>query len=189
MRASRRLIHAAFLFVLPIIVAVFGLSTVAAILLVLLALLWRWALSVSALVVAQKGPDIILDTICLSHFAEKARWCLDRLGVDYVEQASAGVVGVVFTGRTVPRLRFRSGIAQSSIGNSPQILRYLWGAYGVALGERAAFLEPSAARLELEQRIDRYGVDLQVWVYYHILLDRDLSLRAWGADSPLVPWW
>lgn len=189
MRGRRRLIHAIFLFVLPIIVAAFGLSIATAVMLVSLALIWRWALSVSAIMVADRGPNIILDTISMSHFAEKARWCLDRLGVDYVENASAGVVGVVFTGRTVPRLRFHSGIVESSIGNSPQILRYLWGEYGVALGERAAFLEPSPARLELEQRIDRYGVDLQVWTYYHLLPNRDLCLRVWGGDSPQVPWW
>lgn len=185
----RRLIHAVFLFALPIVVAVFGLTPLAAALLVVLALLWRWLISLSSIVFPAKGPELILDTISLSHFAEKARWCLDRLGVSYTERPCAGVLGVVFAGRTVPRLRFRSGIVQSSIGNSAEVLRYLWGAYAVAQGERARFLEPTRDRLELEQRFDRYGVDLQIWVYYHLLLDRDLTLRAWGVENPLVPWW
>ena len=89
----------------------------------------------------------------------------------------------------MPRLRFRTGLVQSSIGNSAQILRYLWGAYSATLGERAAFLEPTPERLELEKRLDRYGANLQVWLYYHLLTDRELALHAWGGDSQRTPWW
>ncbi len=32
-------------------------------------------------------------------------------------------------------------------------------------------------------------MDLQVWVYFHILDDRDLTLHAWGANSPAIPAW
>jgi hypothetical protein len=78
---------------------------------------------------------------------------------------------------------------QSSIGHSPEILRFLWGQYHAPLGERAAFLEPTAERLELEQRIDRYGVDLQVWVYHHMLPYRDRVIRLWGAYDPEIPAW
>jgi glutathione S-transferase len=78
---------------------------------------------------------------------------------------------------------------RSSIGNSPEILRYLWGRYAAEYGERAEFLRPTAERLEFEARVDRCGVDLQVWVYFHVLNDRDLTLHAWGANSPAVPAW
>jgi hypothetical protein len=78
---------------------------------------------------------------------------------------------------------------QTVIGNSPEILRYLWGSCCVSHGDTAAFLEPSAERLELEKKLDRYGRYLQTWVYYHLLHDRELTLRAWGADSPQVPVW
>lgn len=189
MTERRRLIHAVFLIVLPIIVAWFDLTVLTATGLVLLALLWRWLIVLSGIVVPEKGPMLVLETISASHFVEKVRWCLDRLGIDYTERQSGGVLGVVFTGRSVPKLKLRTGIVQSSLGNSPDILRYLWGAYAAPLGAQAAFLEPSKDRLQLENRIDRYGVDLQVWVYYHILAERELTLHAWGADNPLVPWW
>ncbi len=189
MTERRRLVHAAFLLLLPIIVAWFGLSVTSAAALVLLALLWRWAIALSGIVMPERGPALVLDTISASHFAEKVRWCLDRLGVGYAEQQAGGILGVIFSGRTVPRLKLRTGIVRSTIGNSPEILRYLWGVYGASRGEAAAFLEPTPERLELEQRIDRYGVDLQVWLYYHLLAERELTLRAWGVDNPLVPWW
>jgi hypothetical protein len=89
----------------------------------------------------------------------------------------------------VPRLHFRTGAVRSQIGNSPEILRYLWGAYGVSRGAAAAFLEPSAERLEFERRIDRCGVSLQVWIYYHLLDAPALCKHAWGADSQVIPAW
>ena len=41
----------------------------------------------------------------------------------------------------------------------------------------------------MEARIDRCGRDLQVWVYYHLLPHRKLTLRVWGVDDPAIPWW
>ena len=177
------------LIALPLFVAAFDISLLPSILLVAGLLTWLWFNSLSGLLRRDEGPGLVLDTISMSHFAEKARWCLDRLGVDYHEHKSNGLLGVIFTGRTVPRLRFRSGVVESSIGHSPEILRYLWGQYGVPSGETAAFLEPTTEALELEKKIDRYGADLQVWVYYHVLPHRSLSLRLWGAEDPDVPWW
>jgi hypothetical protein len=78
---------------------------------------------------------------------------------------------------------------RSSIGHSPEILRFLWGEYGNRLGEQAKFLETSAERLALEKSIDRYGVDLQIWVYYHLLQEKEILLHLWGANHPAVPWW
>ncbi|HSG59287.1 MAG TPA: hypothetical protein VLA06_07140 [Woeseiaceae bacterium] len=181
---KRLFLHGIFLFLLPVLVAAFGLGVVTASLLVAAMLLWRWLIVVSGIWAPEKTADIVLDTISASHFVEKVRWCMDRLGVDYTERQSAGTLGVFFTGRTVPRLRVRTGLVESVIGNSPEILRYLWGAYGAA-----AFLEPTEARVELEGCLDRYGRSLQVWIYYHMLRDRQLTLQAWGANSPYVPGW
>jgi hypothetical protein len=83
----------------------------------------------------------------------------------------------------------RTGSVQSSIGNSAEILRYLWGRYVADDPEAAAFLEPTRERVELESRLDQYGVSLQVWVYYHLLDDRELTLHAWGANNPATPFW
>lgn len=189
MTGKRMLIHSIFLVVLPIIVAYFGVSTAGAIALVLLALAWRLAITLSVLLFPPKVPELELETISVSHFAEKVRWSIDRLGIDYVERQSAGIIGVLFTGRTVPRLKIHTGRVISIIGDSPDILRYLWGRYGSTLGEKADFLAPSKERLELERRIDVYGYHLQVWIYYHILADRSLSLHVWGRNSRLVPLW
>ncbi len=188
MVSARKLIHTAFLFALPVIVAWFGLSVWSALALTIGALLWRWLIVLSRLVVRDKRPAVVLETIAASHFAEKARWCLDRLGIDYTEVSSGGLIGVMFTGRTVPRLNIRTGIVRSSIGNSAEILRYLWGEHSARL-ETAAFLEPTPERLELEKKIDRCGLYLQQWIYYHLLLDRKLTLHLWGANNPDVPAW
>ncbi len=189
MTDKRQLLHLIFLFLLPIVVTWFGISTGGAIALVLLALLWRWAISLSGIIAPEKFPDLELETIAASHFVEKVRWCMDRLGVDYTERQMGGVLGVIFTGRTVPRLKFRTGVVRSVIGNSPEILRYLWGSYAVTHGDKASFLAPTSDRIALEQKIDRYGIDLQVWIYYHVLDDRALALHAWGCNSPAIPLW
>ena len=189
MGGRRLLLHGLFLLLLPVIVAWWGISVPGAIALVLLALLWRWGIALSAISAPPRGPELELETISASHFVEKVRWCMDRLGVAYVEKPVGGTLGAFFLGRTVPRLKFRSGTVCSSIGNSPEILRYLWGRYGVEKGAQAEFLRPTAERLDFESRIDRCGTNLQVWVYFHILDDRDLTLHAWGANSPAIPAW
>jgi len=187
---ERRLfVHAIFLTLAPIVVAWFGLSVPAAVCLVLLLLLWRWMAVLSGFVLPAKTPALVLVTISASHFVEKVRWSMDRLGLDYTERTSGGALGAFFRGRTVPQLKIRTGSVQSSIGNSAEILRYLWGRYAVDDPAAAAFLEPTPERVEYEARLDRYGVSLQVWVYYHLLNDRDLTLHAWGVNSPATPSW
>ncbi|NND56990.1 MAG: hypothetical protein HKN57_07045, partial [Xanthomonadales bacterium] len=152
-------------------------------------LVWRWAISLSLLVAPVKSPEIELETISASHFVEKVRWCMDRLGIEYREKPAGGALGAFFLGRTVPRLRFRTGTVRSQIGNSPEILRYLWGRYAAEHPDDAKFLQTSPERLALEKKIDRCGVDLQVWVYFHILHDRELTLHAWGINNPAIPAW
>lgn len=189
MTARRLLIHSIFLLLLPLIVAWFGLSVPVTFSLVLLVLLWRWMITLSGILAPEKVPQLELETIAASHFVEKVRWCLDRLGIEYHERQMVGVMGIFFTGRSVPLLKIRTGIVRSSIGNSPEILRYLWGQYSAVLGDRADFLRPTVERLDMEQRLERYGVNLQVWVYYHILEDKKLTQHAWGCRSSDIPAW
>jgi len=186
---KRLVLHAAFVLLLPVLVAAFGWSVWTALLLVLFAILWRWAIVLQGLLRPGAGPDLVLETISASHFVEKVRWCMDRLGLDYEEAAWAGTLGAFYLGRTVPRLHLRTGAVRSQIGNSPEILRYLWGSCSATHGKAAAFLEPTPERLEFERRIDRCGVSLQVWIYYHLLRDRALCEHAWGANSTAVPAW
>ena len=189
MTGRRLFIHSVFLLLLPVIVAWFGIGVAGAVALVILALVWRWLITLSGIVAPEKIPDLELETIAASHFVEKVRWCMDRLGLDYTERQWAGVLGVFSKGRSVPELKIRTGLVRSTIGNSAEILRYLWGAYAADLGDRAGFLEPTRERLALERKLDRYGRDLQVWVYYHVLDDRKLTQHAWGCDSPSIPAW
>ncbi len=189
MTDNRNFVFAIAVFVAPVVVAWYGLSVAAAAGIVILLLLCRWLITLSGIIAPERTPELVLATISASHFVEKVRWSMDRLGVDYVEQTSGGTLGAYFRGRTVPQLKVRTGRVRSIIGNSPDILRYLYGRCLHNDPERAAFLEPTAARIELERRLDRYGVSLQVWVYYHLLHDRDLAVHAWGADNPATPAW
>ena len=185
----RLIIHAVFVLLLPLVVAGFGFGLATTALLVAGMLLWRWLIVLSGFRAPEQTPDVVLESISASHFVEKVRWCLDRLGVDYTERQHAGTLGAFYTGRTVPQLRVRTGLVQSVIGNSPEILRYLWGVHGSRADGRAAFLAPTEERVALERRLDGYGRSLQVWVYYHMLDDRALTLQAWGVNSPHVPGW
>lgn len=187
MTERRALVHRFFLYLSPLLVAWWGVSFAGALALVVFALAWRWAISLSGIVSPEHTPELELQTISASHFVEKVRWCMDHVGLAYSETPAGGALGAFLTGRTVPCLKIRTGLVRSSIGNSPEILRYLWGRYCVSHAEQAAFLEPTRERLALEQAIDRCGVNLQVWVYYHILDDRKLTLHAWGCNSPPIP--
>lgn len=187
MTAKRNLVFATILFAAPLIVAWYELSVAAAAGIVILLLLFRWLITLSGWVAPEKMPDLVLETISASHFVEKVRWSFDRLGVEYEERVSGGTLGAYFRGRTVPQLKVRTGHVVSTIGNSADILRYIYARYLATDPERAAFLEPTAERIEFERRLDHYAASLQVWVYYHLLQDRDLTLHAWGVNNPATP--
>ena len=189
MTDRRNLVFAVVVFIAPIVVAWFGLSVPAAAGLVVLLLLGRWLITLSGILKPERTPELELAVMAASHYVEKVRWTMDRLGIDYVEKTSAGTLGVWFRGRSVPQLKVRTGIVRSVIGNSSDILRYLYGRYLHEDPGKLAFLEPTADRVELEKRLDAYGRHLQVWVYCHILDERERCLHAWGVDDPNTPGW
>ena len=189
MTDKRNLAFAIVVFLAPVAVAWFGLSVPAAVGVVLVLLLLRWLVTLSGIMAPERTPDLVLATISASHFVEKVRWSMDLLGIDYVEQTSGATLGVFFRGRSVPQLQVRTGIVRSVIGDSPDILRYLYGRYLHEVPERAAFLEPTDERVEFERKLDAYARSLQVWVYYHILQNRELTLHAWGVNNPATPAW
>jgi glutathione S-transferase len=117
------------------------------------------------------GVPARLVTIPISHFCEKARWALDRAGVDYVEQPHLQLIHIYYArraggGRTVPV--FVTGDGQV-LAESSAILR--WADTQVEperrlypegdLGVRAASLEGS-----LDQG---FGVDGRLWMYHQTL--------------------
>ena len=100
MNAKTRLIHATFLILLPVVVAALGLGVASAAALVTGMLVWRWLIVLSGFRPSREEPALVLETIAASHFVEKVRWCMDRLGLDYAERQSGGTLGAFFTGRT-----------------------------------------------------------------------------------------
>ena len=184
-----RLLFTLLVILSPALVAWFDLSVLAALGLILLLLAWRQVLVLAPLSRKPSGPELELETILPSHFAEKVRWCMDRLGVGYTERPWAGVIGAFFRGRTVPQLHVRTGRSRTTLGESTDILRYLYGRYAGDPDVDAAFLEPTEERLQWEKRLDRYGVDLQIWVYHHLLDDPELCKHVWGLNSDRLPTW
>jgi glutathione S-transferase len=186
-----RALHTLALYVLPIVVAGARWGAWSALLASLVLALAGMALRlvVTRRAAANGEPRPRLHTITFSHYSEKARWCLDRLGVPYDEVPNAGILGVLLTGRTVPWLEVPPGLTR--IGDSPCILRYLWGEYAGRLpSQRTWFLEPTATALDLEGRFDRrLGNDVRVWVYGNVLKRRDLTLRSWGLEERTIPAW
>lgn len=186
-----RTLHLLVLYALPIVVASAGWGVAAAIGVAVAVMLLGVAarLFVSLRALRQPERPLRLHTITFSHYAEKARWCLDRLGVPYDEVPNVGVLGVLLTGRTVPWLEVPPGLTR--VSGSSRILRYLWGEHAGRLpGDRTWFLEPTPAALELEAAFDqRLGNDVRVWLYDHLLRDTNLSYRSWGSEESVIPRW
>lgn len=182
-------IHTTALYLAPILVAWWGVGVACAIglaaLMFVAGILTRFH-GVSA----PADPSLMeLHTISYSHYVEKVRWCLDETGIEYQEVPSIGILGLLLTGRTVPLLTLPG--SRVSIGDSPQILRFLWGAYSAQLApQRCRFLQPSPEALALERRFDlELGVKVRQWSYWHLFQQRDLTLKMWGYNEPAIPSW
>lgn len=118
-------------------------------------------------------PPCTLVTIPFSHFCEKARWALDRAGVEYRESGHLPIAHYLPArlaggGRTVPVLRTPGGV----VADSTAILR--WADARLA-PERRLFPEgplgDEVARWE--ERFDHtLGPHARRWAYFHVLPDR-----------------
>ena len=98
---------------------------------------------------------MILNSLPISHYVEKVRWCLDYAGIAYEEEQDVGIIGILLLGRTVPTLHVPArGV---TISNSSDILRYL---YAVNLNNRdvGKFLEPTAEAVRLENTFDKFAI-------------------------------
>ena len=54
----------------------------------------------------KNGGELILETVPLSHYVEKVRFCLDKLKIPYKENPDFAVIGIILKGRTVPTRHF-----------------------------------------------------------------------------------
>jgi glutathione S-transferase len=188
MRLSNpKTLHALLLYLLPVLVAWAGCGVGAAVMVALFAALAGVFIRLRAtLNPASTRPR--LHTISYSHYVEKVRWCLDRAAIDYEEVPNIGILGVLLLGRTVPVLELPA--SRTSVGNSAEILRLLWGLHGHEPSGHAAFLQPTGEALALEQHLDRtLGEQVRRWAYQRLFEDPSLTLRLWGLKEPAVPRW
>ena len=125
-------------------------------------------------------------TIPISHYCEKARWALDRLGLPYVEERHLQVFHYmrsfqVSLGPNVPVLID----GDTAITDSTAILQYL-----DRYASPDARLYPEQDRKlvdELEELFDEtLGIESRRWVYFHALQTPRLALRT---SSQGVPGW
>lgn len=176
------------LYALPLLVAAgrLGVGAAAALLLAIFSL--RTWLGLAAFK-CSRVP--VLDSISASHYVELVRWSLDRLGVEYREVESIGVLGAIFFGRQVPALHVPG--VKTTVADSPNILRYLYATH--VHEERAVFLAPVGRPedRELEALLLSAAAHFRRWTYWHIFNDgragRQVILRAWGVRQPHVPAW
>lgn len=132
--------------------------------------------------------DRVLITIPMSHYCEKARWGLERLGLEYREERHLQVFHYPRTwlasgGPNVPVLLDGA----ETIPDSTLILQYLDRYASPAL---QLYPQEPEARREVEQLEDRFdeqlGVDSRRWVYFHMLPH---PLQAFLHAGAGVPWW
>ncbi len=131
------------------------------------------------------GPAILI-TIPLSHYCEKARWALDRLGLPYREEAHAPLLHLLATkrhrGGSVPVLLH----GNDRFVDSTAILAH---ADEVSGGDH---LYPRDATLrreveELEERFDtELGTQVRRWAYAHLLSQPQLLRSLWSRGVPRV---
>ena len=130
----------------------------------------------------------ILVTIPISHFCEKARWALDRAGVEYVERRHIQIVHIAAVkraggGTTAPVLRAPEGVYDESAA----ILRY---ADEHVAEERRLYPADAAQQAEvvaLERRFDEVlGPQGRLWLYHEVFKDA-ARFTPWNLTG--VPAW
>lgn len=135
-----------------------------------------------------RPSDRILVTIPISHFCEKARWALDRAGVEYVEKRHIQLVHWAAVkraggGMTAPVLRASEGVYDQS----PAILAY---ADERLPEERRLYPADERERADvvaLEQRFDTVlGPEGRRWLYDQVFTDAR-RYAPWNLTG--VPGW
>ena len=136
----------------------------------------------------ETATNNVLITIPISHYCEKARWALDRAGVEYVEQAHIQAIHRFATrraggGLTVPVLLCAAG----ALTDSTDILVWV-----DAQSQPTRALYPkSPDRAAVVRRLEDYfdtclGPQSRCWMYQQLRARRDLALN-YGCNG--VPAW
>lgn len=131
------------------------------------------------------GP-LRLVTIGFSHYCEKARWALDRAGLEYREEDHAPLLHWRASysaggGRTVPVLVTPRGVLRES----SEILRY---ADEQVPAERRLFPAEPGLREEVESLVAEFdrglGPAVRRFIYFHVLKQRDVAVDLLGCTGP-----
>ena len=124
-----------------------------------------------------------LITIPLSHFCEKARWALDRAGIEYREEPHLPLVHRLHTTRVGCRSVPVLVVGSQAIRDSHAILQ--WAAAHGNDGRLYPADESLRARvIEIERYADReLGPHVRRWAYSHLLAAPLLLLHASRAAS------
>jgi glutathione S-transferase len=129
----------------------------------------------------------ILVTIPISHFCEKARWALDRAGLEYTEKRHIQIVHAAAVrragGTTAPVLRTARGVYDESSA----IVRYADEHLPAARRLYPAGEAQLAEVVGLEQRFDTVlGPQGRLWLYHEVFKDARRFAR-WNLTG--VPAW
>jgi glutathione S-transferase len=130
-----------------------------------------------------------LVTIPISHYCEKARWGLERAGLDYREERHVQGIHRIAArraggGSTVPVLVVTP---EQSIGESRQILEWIDER---VVPERRLYPHDERLRADVDRLCERFddvlGPAARRLIYVHMLRDRPLALRF---NNDGVPAW
>ena len=126
-------------------------------------------------------------SVPVSPYVELARWVLERLSVDYVEQRHAPVFNTLAArrhrgGTVVPVL----DIGERSLTDARQIVDH----YDASAPEPLRLFPREApqrdeARALFDELYDGLGVAVRAWAYAYQLPQRAVTTRAWIAGAPL----
>lgn len=129
-----------------------------------------------------------LVTIPVSHYCEKARWALDRLGLAYTEDGH------------LPFGHFRATLGLSPKRSVPVLVRghEVWpdstdilqhldtrAPVGLRLYPEAAALRKEVETLE-DLFDEKLGPAVRRWAYFHLLPHRTLAERVVGTGAPAI---
>lgn len=137
---------------------------------------------------AVSSQERILVTIPISHYCEKARWALDRAGLDYTEKRHIQLVHRVAVKRaggatTAPVLRTAEGV----YGESRAILSYADEHVPAAQRLYPTEQPDRSEVLALEQRFDTVlGPEGRLWLYHEVFKDAK-RFTPWNLTG--VPGW
>lgn len=173
---------------LPLVISFYKFSVITTIIIILL-----WGLF--KLFIKFAGPEppkkLKLNSILISHYSEKVRWCLEYCNIEFEEEFDSAIFGILFFNRSIPTLYNPS--ARTTVGNSSDILRYIYGSYCAQNDKVSKLLTPTKESLEMESLFDaKLGRAIQRIFYFELYRTeslKDTMLICWGSKSDKIPFY